>query len=326
MDATEAQIFLDAFRSIASSIDEQSKRLAEQNALLGALLTRLNDTQTDHASATNRLADAVTIIARHVDPEAAKKLDAPSYQRPLKAYATFDWSSINADVIAFDRHGATEVEHNGNTYTRRRSTEDDPKGEAIRFSRVSSGTLEQKNLQWVNLIRFADKKKAEVKPLRGEIAEKIEQAASASATRISPPAQQAAKPAALPPAQKAAPPDEPVAESSATSTPDTSSTQTSAQTDEPKLAIVSTVNRTAVQTISKNFATGYYKGKAGAQRLPHAIHAVKDQIAMRGYVEPEITSAIKAKMKTKDASEFLKLAIDFLIEHDAKAPHEDPPF
>jgi hypothetical protein len=98
---------------------------------------------------------------------------APNLQRKLEDYAGFDWDTIGAHVEAFDRHGATEVSWNGRIFKRYRSTEDDDKGQDIRFRRVASGTVAEKNLKWETLIKFGGNRKP-AKPLRGELAEKIE--------------------------------------------------------------------------------------------------------------------------------------------------------
>jgi len=151
---------------------------------LAMLLTAMSD----QTAAMNRMADAMAGILFHLDPKQAAKFAAPGYMRPLAAYATFDWSSIDAPVIAFDRHGATEVEHNGVAYRRYRSNDDDPKGVDIRFRRVVSGTPEGKDMVWATLIKFADKKAKDApRPLRGELAEKIEQAAAEQAIRANAP-------------------------------------------------------------------------------------------------------------------------------------------
>jgi hypothetical protein len=98
---------------------------------------------------------------------------APNLQRKLEDYAGFEWDTIGAHVEAFDRHGATEVTWNSRIFKRYRSTEDDDKGQDIRFRRVVSGTVAEKNLKWETLIKFGGNRKP-AKPLRGEIAEKIE--------------------------------------------------------------------------------------------------------------------------------------------------------
>ena len=149
---------------------------------LAMILTAMSD----QTNALNRMADALAGILLHLDPKQAAKFAGPGFQRPLAAYATFDWNSIDAHVISFDRHGATEVEHNGVSYRRYRSNDDDPKGVDIRFRRVVSGTPEGKDMVWATLIKFADRKaKDPPRPLRGELAEKIEAAAEQAAQQAS---------------------------------------------------------------------------------------------------------------------------------------------
>lgn len=100
---------------------------------------------------------------------------APNLQRKLEDYAGFDWDTIGAHIEAFDRHGATEVTWNGKLFKRYRSAEDDDKGQDIRFRRVASGTVAEKNLKWESLIKFGSNRKP-AKPLRGDLADKIEHA------------------------------------------------------------------------------------------------------------------------------------------------------
>jgi hypothetical protein len=113
---------------------------------------------------------------------------APNLQRKLEDYAGFEWDTIGAHVEAFDRHGATEVTWNGRIFKRYRSTEDDDKGQDIRFRRVVSGTVAEKNLKWETLIKFGGNRKP-AKPLRGEIAEKIqhEQESKQGGATLNPP-------------------------------------------------------------------------------------------------------------------------------------------
>lgn len=152
----------------------------EQLALILAALS-------DQTNAINRLADAAEVIAHQIAPDQAKRLYAPNYMRPLRDYATFNWSSIGATVTAFDKHGATEVEHNSHVYKRYRSSDDDPKGIDIRFRRVASGTVDEKNLVWATLIKFADKKREPARPLRGELAETIQAAQTTQAPSLTAP-------------------------------------------------------------------------------------------------------------------------------------------
>jgi hypothetical protein len=156
---------------------------------IGALLTvlgRIGDALEQHN---------VLLMAAQGDRPAPKLL------RSLEAYANFDWTTIGAAVIAHDRHGATEVEWGGRMFVRRRSAEDDNKGEDIRFTRVVSGTVAEKNLVWETLIKFGGNRKP-AKPLRGDLAEKVENSAASL-----PPAAPATTPVAVvPPPAKVIPP------------------------------------------------------------------------------------------------------------------------
>jgi hypothetical protein len=138
---------------------------------------------------------------------------APKLQRSLEAYAGFDWPAIGAQVLATDRFGATEVEWGNRVFVRRRSAEDDDKGEDIRFSRVASGTVAEQNIRWETLIKFGGSHKP-AKPLRGDIADKVAAAAATAAqsaatttVAVAPPPQKPASPASptTPPAAPSAP-------------------------------------------------------------------------------------------------------------------------
>lgn len=138
-------------------------------------MTQTNDLHLTAAgvAALNRIADALeahNALLFASQPERP----APNLQRRLEEYAGFDWSSIGARVEAFDRHGATEVTWNGKIFKRYRSNDDDEKGIDIRFRRVASGTVAEKNLKWESLIKFGGNRKP-AKPLRGDLADKIEQ-------------------------------------------------------------------------------------------------------------------------------------------------------
>ena len=53
----------------------------------------------------------------HEQPNA--HASALNLRRPLRAYPSFDWSSIHAEVIASDKDGATEVLWGNEVYVRR---------------------------------------------------------------------------------------------------------------------------------------------------------------------------------------------------------------
>lgn len=84
--------------------------------------------------------------------KAVASTNPPNWQRPLKAYKSFDWSKIGATVLAADRHGATKVAWCGHTYIRR-AGENKKFGVAIWFSR-GNGRGEDGEASYVRLITF----------------------------------------------------------------------------------------------------------------------------------------------------------------------------
>jgi len=255
--------------------------------------------------------------------------------RPLAAYATFEWNSIDAHVIAFDRHGATEVEHNSVAYRRYRSNDDDPRGVDIRFRRVVAGTPEGKDMVWATLIKFADKRQKDPpRPLRGELAEKIEQAQTATVavtagSAAAEGAHSAHRPAAV--SEPASVPALQVPTSITAPTPTVPpwaaagvgpATRIASEPPTPTPTPVSDVNRSAVSSLQANIDGGYFKGEIGNKRLGPAVAAAKEQLAARGIDE----APIKASLAKPDAWSFLKAAVAAMVKHDLAAPGEDIPF
>lgn len=111
--------------------------MTDQNAQIIALLTKISN-QLDAIAAGNA-------------PE------SPNYQRPLSAFADFDWSSINASVTARDTSGAAIVLWAGHQWQRR--TGAGKFGDAIWFSRPT-GQSEQ-GVQYARLITFKDRSQPE---------------------------------------------------------------------------------------------------------------------------------------------------------------------
>ena len=64
----------------------------------------MNDQQWEQlAIDMGRLADAMEIIAKHLAPDASKSLGhhkLPNLRRPLADYASFDWTTIGAKIVA----------------------------------------------------------------------------------------------------------------------------------------------------------------------------------------------------------------------------------
>lgn len=79
---------------------------------------------------------------------------SPNYRRRLSEFPGFDWQSINAMIVARDRHGeVSEVEWYGHRFDR--STGEKFGGEFVIFSRPAPD-WSQTNKVYYTLIRFAD--------------------------------------------------------------------------------------------------------------------------------------------------------------------------
>lgn len=79
-----------------------------------------------------RLLTALERVAAALE---AIPLPSPDIVLDISRYSGFDWSSINAEVIARDRHGAIAVRHGGKIYNRRSPV--NKFGVAIWYSRAS---------------------------------------------------------------------------------------------------------------------------------------------------------------------------------------------
>jgi hypothetical protein len=84
----------------------------------------------------------------------------PNYRYPLAEYGRFDWPRIGAQVIASDRFGASAVQWNGHTWTRRSG--DGKFGRAIWFSRPNG--QDEDGTQYLRLVTFKDLSEAEPLP------------------------------------------------------------------------------------------------------------------------------------------------------------------
>jgi DdrB-like protein len=76
---------------------------------------------------------------------------APNYRRPLSDYRDFDWASIGAIVLKEDKDGATEVEWNGQVFTRR--SPENHFDSAVWYSRCVGKDSDGKN-KYLRLITF----------------------------------------------------------------------------------------------------------------------------------------------------------------------------
>lgn len=91
---------------------------------------------------------------------------APDYQYTLADFRGFNWESIDAKVIASDRHGPTEVRYYGLVYKRR--SPNNNFGEAVFYSR-HSGQKADGSAAYERLISF--KQPAKVRPVPEETRE-----------------------------------------------------------------------------------------------------------------------------------------------------------
>jgi ssDNA-binding DdrB-like protein len=76
---------------------------------------------------------------------------APNYRRPLSDYQDFDWGVIGAIIIKEDEDGATEVEWNGQVFTRRSA--ENHFDAAVWYSRCVGKDSDGKN-KYLRLITF----------------------------------------------------------------------------------------------------------------------------------------------------------------------------
>jgi hypothetical protein len=108
----------------------------------------------------NRTAVALEAIAQATAPA------APNYRHPFEQYSNFDWSCINAQVLAQDQYGATAVSWNG--YTWKRRSWPTKYGLVIGFSRADG--MGEDGVNWLTLITFKKMTAVEALP------EKVRQA------------------------------------------------------------------------------------------------------------------------------------------------------
>jgi hypothetical protein len=121
------------------------------------------------------LPNNVTPLTPRLDPQqetiillkAIAASNPPNWQRPLRAYKTFDWSKLGATVLSSDQHGATQISWCGHVYSRR-AGENKKFGAAIWFSR-GNGRGEDGEASYVRLITFKNSE-VRVEPLPDYVA------------------------------------------------------------------------------------------------------------------------------------------------------------
>jgi hypothetical protein len=99
-------------------------------------------------------------INRHLVPE------APNYRRSLGEFGTFDWNTINAQVVRRDEFGPSQVEWMDNVYTRR--APDNKFDVAIWFSRPNGKDADGNN-KYDRLITFRQLADAEPLSRKAEV-------------------------------------------------------------------------------------------------------------------------------------------------------------
>jgi len=97
------------------------------------------------------IAESLQGVELHLREMSISSNPAPNYRRPLGDYQDFDWASIGATVLKEDRDGATEVEWNGQVFTRR--SPENSYDVAVWYSRGVGKDSEGKN-KYLRLISF----------------------------------------------------------------------------------------------------------------------------------------------------------------------------
>ena len=101
-------------------------------------------------------------------PAASVETELPNLDLPLDLYPMFDWSSIGAEVITRDAHGASLIRwpaQGGHIFKRRSPT--NKFGDVIIFSRAT-GTGADGKTQYARLARF--RRQATPDPLPAQVA------------------------------------------------------------------------------------------------------------------------------------------------------------
>jgi hypothetical protein len=124
---------------------------AQSDDRIEKLITALGQRMNALNKTLHIIAESLQDIESHLRQIAISSNPAPNYQRPLGEYRDFDWASIGAVVLKEDADGATDVEWNGQVFTRR--SPQNRFGAAIWFSRCVGKDAEGNN-KYVRLITF----------------------------------------------------------------------------------------------------------------------------------------------------------------------------
>jgi DdrB-like protein len=128
----------------AQNSSQSDDRIEKLITVLGQRMNGLNKT-------LQMIAESLQSVELHLRDISISSNPDPNYRRPLSDYREFDWASIGAIVLKEDGYGATEVEWNGQAFTRR--SPQNSFDAAIWFSRSVGKDSEGKN-KYLRLITF----------------------------------------------------------------------------------------------------------------------------------------------------------------------------
>jgi DdrB-like protein len=128
----------------AQTEPQNDDRIEKLITVLGQRMNGLNKT-------LQMLAESLQDVELHLRDISISSNPAPNYRRPLSDYQDFDWASIGAIILKEDRDGATEVEWNGQVFTRR--SPHNSYDAAIWYSRSVGKDSDGKN-KYLRLITF----------------------------------------------------------------------------------------------------------------------------------------------------------------------------
>jgi hypothetical protein len=128
----------------AQTESQNDDRIEKLITVLGQRMNGLNKT-------LQMIAESLQNVELHLRDISISSNPAPNYRRPLSDYQDFDWASIGAIVLNEDRDGATEVEWNGQVFTRR--SPQNSYDAAIWYSRSVGKDSDGKN-KYLRLITF----------------------------------------------------------------------------------------------------------------------------------------------------------------------------
>jgi hypothetical protein len=128
----------------AQNISQSDDRIEKLITVLGQRMNALTRT-------LQMIAESLQGVELHLREMSISSNPAPNYRRPLSDYQDFDWGTIGAIVLKEDKDGATEVEWNGQVFTRRSA--ENHFDAAVWYSRCVGKDSDGKN-KYLRLISF----------------------------------------------------------------------------------------------------------------------------------------------------------------------------